>query len=112
MSPAKITVNKPFVVFLYGFPGSGKTFFARQLAEAVGAAHWQQDRISHEMLGENAAGAEKASRNTMNYMMREFLRAGVPVIYDADVHRRAERRILRDSVRKAKATPVLVWLQI
>jgi predicted kinase len=112
MSPSKVTPNKPFVVFLYGFPGSGKTFFARQLAEEIGAAHLQQDRIIYEMSGENVGNAQKASRNTMNYMMREFLRAGVSVVYDADVYRRAERRILRDAVRKAKAVPVLIWLQI
>lgn len=112
MSSAKISPNKPFVIFLYGFPGSGKTAFARQLVEEVNAAHLQQDRIVHEMAGENIAQAEKPSRNTMNYMMREFLRAGVSVVYDADVHRKGERRILRDTVRKAKATPVLIWLQI
>lgn len=113
MSAAKITPNKPFIIFLYGFPGAGKTAFARQLAEDMGhVAHLQQDRLSHELYGENTPRTQKAARNAMNYMTREFLKAGVSVIYDTDVHRMAERRTLRDAARSAKATPILIWLQI
>lgn len=112
MSAAKITPNKPFVIFLYGFPGSGKTAFGRQLAEEVSAAHLQQDRLSHELYGQNNDKTDSPSSKAMHYMFREFLRAGVSVIYDTDVHRLGERRILRDAVRQAKAIPVLIWLQI
>lgn len=112
MSASKITPNKPFIVFLYGFPGSGKTAFARQLAEEINMAHLQRDRLSHELFGQNSERTDKASLNALNYMSREFLRAGVSVIYDADVHRLGERRLLRDAARKSKATPVLIWLQI
>ncbi len=112
MSGAKIIPNKPFIIFLYGFPGSGKTAFARQLAEELTAAHLQQDRLSQELYSENSARTEKPSRNALNYMTREFLRSGVSVIYDANVYRVAERRALRDAARQVKATPVQIWLQI
>jgi predicted kinase len=112
MSAPKIIPNKPFVIFLYGFPGSGKTAFARQLAEEVSVAHLQQDRLSQELYGENTDQTDKLSKNAMNYMSREFLRAGVSVIFDTDVHRLGERRMLRDAARQTKATPVLIWLQI
>lgn len=112
MSAAKIHPNKPFVIFLYGFPGAGKTSFARQLAEDMNLAHLQQDRLSHELYGKNDDRTFKASRVAMSYMSREFLRAGVSVVYDTDVHRKADRRVLRDAVRASKATPILVWLQI
>lgn len=112
MSSAKIVPNKPFIVFLYGFPGSGKTAFARQLAEELGMAHLQQDKLAHELYGQNTDANDTSSRGATDYMMREFLRAGVSVVYDANVHRLAERRKLRDAARQAKATPVLIWLQI
>ncbi len=112
MSVAKISPNKPFIIFLYGFPGAGKTAFARQLAEDMNCAHLQQDRLSEELYGANNEKTYKAARNAMNYMSREFLRAGVSVIYDTDVHRLGERRALRDAARTSKATPILVWLQI
>jgi predicted kinase len=112
MSNLKIQPAKPFVVFLYGFPGSGKTAFARQLAQEINMAHVQQDRLSMELYGEISDKTDGAARNATDYMTREFLRAGVSVIYDANVPRLAERRLLRDTVRKAKATPVMIWLQI
>ncbi len=112
MSLTKLTPSKTFILFLYGFPGSGKTAFARQLAQELNVAHLQQDRLSHELYGQNSDKTAKPSRNAMNYMTREFLRADVSVIYDADVYRLAERRHMRDAARQTKAIPVLIWLQI
>lgn len=112
MSAAKIVPNKPFMILLYGYPGAGKTAFARQLAAEVNAAHLQQDRLSIELYGNNDESTDKHARNAMNFMTREFLRAGVSVVFDANVHRLAERRALRDEARKSKITPILIWLQV
>lgn len=113
MASEKITPNKTFVMFLYGFPGSGKTTFAKQLTGEVTAAHMQKDRLAQELYGKEKNNAsEKQSRGAMSFMTREFLRAGVSVIYDANVLRKTERRALRDAIRKLKAVPVLIWLQI
>jgi predicted kinase len=112
MSAQKIKPVKPFIILLYGFPGAGKTAFARQLAEELDVAHLQQDRLNLELYGQNDEALDKQSRTAMIFMTREFLRAGVPVIYDTDVHRMAERRQLRDIARQAKAVPMLIWIQI
>jgi len=42
---AKLIPTKPLLILLYGFPGAGKTHFARQLSETIHAAHVQSDRI-------------------------------------------------------------------
>lgn len=112
MGTQKILPAKTFLVFMYGYPGSGKTAFARQLSDEIKAAHLQQDRLNIELYGENNDKLDKVSRNAMGFMTREFLRAGVSVIYDANVVRLAERRILRDAARQAKATPLMIWLQV
>jgi predicted kinase len=46
---SKVVPTKPFLILLYGFPGSGKTYFARQLTEHVQAAHVHGDRIRGEL---------------------------------------------------------------
>lgn len=105
---------KPTLVMLYGFPGAGKTYFARQLATDLNAAHIQDDRIRSELFEEPTQDKnenEIVSR-LMDYMTEEFLTAGVSVVYDANAARTAERRLLRELARKAKAHFLLVWLQI
>lgn len=99
---------------LYGFPGSGKSYVARQLSNHLQAAHVQGDRIRFELFQkprydkqENAVVAQ-----LMDYMTEEFLNSGISVIYDTNVLRAAQRHALRETARKAHAQPLVVWIQI
>jgi predicted kinase len=99
---------------LYGFPGSGKTYFARQFCDAVQAVHIQGDRIRAELFeqprydkAENAVVTQ-----LMNYMTEEFLGAGISVLYDANAMRAGQRHALREMARRCHAKPLTVWLQI
>lgn len=106
--------TKPIFVLLYGFPGSGKSFFARQLADELGMAHIHSDRIRHELFEKPRFDnrENEVVNQIMDYMTEEFMRAGISVIYDANTPKMAERRMLRDLARKQKFEPVLVWIQI
>jgi predicted kinase len=110
----KIVPNKPLLILLYGFPGTGKTFFAHQLCEHLQAAHIQGDRIRHELFEEPRYDKNENATVTqlMNYMTGEFLTAGVSVVYDTNLMRLSQRRMLRDMARKHHAQPLLIWLQI
>lgn len=112
--PAKIVSTKPLLIMLYGFPGAGKSYFARRLTEQLQAAHVQGDRIRSELFEnpqfdkqENAVVSQ-----LMDYMTHEFLNAGLSVVYDTNAMRHAGRHTLREMARRAHAQPVLVWLQI
>lgn len=99
---------------LYGFPGAGKSYFARQLAESLHAAHIQGDRIRSELFEQPRYDKEENEviNHLMDYMAEEFLAAGMSVIYDTNAMRATQRRELREMARKAHAEHVLVWLQI
>lgn len=111
---AKIYPNKPFLLFFYGFPGAGKTYFARQFCDNVQAAHLQADRIRAELFSNPRYDKQENEIVTqmMNYMAEEFLSAGLSVAYDVNSMRAAQRRALRDLARKSHATPLLVWFQM
>jgi predicted kinase len=106
--------TKPLFVLLYGFPGSGKTFFARQITEQLAATHVQSDRIRAELFQNPTYGKDEnhVVISLMNYMTGEFLNAGVSVVYDVNAMRASQRRALRNMAIKAGAEPVMVWLQI
>jgi predicted kinase len=99
---------------LYGFPGAGKTFFARQLSEGLGAAHIQGDRIRSELFSKPTYDKRETElvASLMDYMAEEFLKAKVSVIYDMNAARFAKRRALRDIARRLHVSPLLVWMQI
>lgn len=111
---SKIQLSQPTLLLLYGFPGAGKTYLARQLCEDIQAAHVQGDRIRYELF-ENPRYDQQENEiidHLMHYMTEEFLNAGISVIYDVNAARLNQRRALRDLARKVKAFPVLIWLQI
>lgn len=99
---------------LYGFSGSGKSYFARQLCEHLQAAHVHGDRIRSELFEQPRYDREENEVIThlMDYMTGEFLNAGMSVIYDTNAMRQSQRRALRDLARKSDALPLLIWQQI
>src|SRR3989344_962421 len=111
---AKIALNKPVLVSLYGFPGSGKSFVARNLAEQVQMAHVSADRIRSELFAKPRYDKQENAivAHLMNYMVEEFLGSGLSAVYDANALSAGQRRRLRELAAKHRAAYLLVWLQI
>jgi predicted kinase len=111
---SKIVPTKPFLLLLYGFPGSGKTYFARQFCEKLQAAHLQADRIRSELFEQPRYDKQENDvvMQLMDYMAEEFLTAGLSVVYDVNAMRSAQRHVLRDLARRCHAQTLLIWLQI
>lgn len=111
---AKTIPTKPLLITLYGFPGAGKTYFARQLCEHLQAAHVQGDRIRYELFDKPQHDKQENDviAQLMDYMTHEFLAAGISVVYDTNALRTAQRHGLREMARKAHAQPLLIWLQV
>ena len=111
---AKLQLTHPTLFLLYGFPGAGKTFFARQLCEELQAAHVQGDRIRFELFDEPRYDRQEDEIVThlMEYMTEEFLQANISVVFDVNAIRSSQRRQLRELARRNKANINLVWFQI
>jgi len=110
----KSRISHPTVVYLYGLPGSGKSFVSRQLSETLGMAHISSDRIRYELFEEprHDKAEHQVVTNLMNFMTEQFLNAGVSVIYDMSVSRLVDRRALRELARHHGAKELMVWIQI
>jgi len=110
----KLETSKPLLLLLYGFPGSGKTHFARNLVENLRSAHVHGDRIRAELFEEPQYDRQENGIITqlMQYMTEEFLSAGVSVIYDYTTIRKSQRAALREMARKKGANTLTVWFQM
>jgi predicted kinase len=110
----KVLPQKPFLLLLYGFPGSGKTYFARQFCEAIQAAHLEEDKIHNELF-EKPSYTEQEKRTLlylMEFMTTEFLKSGVSVVYDMNAMRRGHRRSLKELANSNGAKTLVVWIQL
>lgn len=98
----------------YGFPGSGKTYFARQFCDTIKGAHLQGDRIRSELFDQPRYDKQENEivRHLMDYMTEEFLAAGVSVAYDVNATKAKQRQHLRELAHKHGAKPLLVWFQL
>ena len=111
---AKLSLSHPTLFLLYGFPGSGKTYFARQLCEELQAAHIQGDRIRHELFDNPRYDRQEDQivYRLMIYMTEEFLKSGISVVFDMNAMRAAQRKQLRELALSNKALHSLIWFQI
>lgn len=107
-------MSKPILIALYGFPGAGKSYVARNLTSELHLAHVSADRIRSELFENPRYDAQENAiiNHLMDYMAEEFLNNGISVVYDANASRVAARRKLRELGHRHKAEFMLVWLQI
>jgi predicted kinase len=110
----KIYPSKPFLLMFYGYPGAGKTYFARQFCENVQAAHLQADRVRGELFEQPRYDKQENDvvLQLMDYMTEEFLSAGLSVAYDVNAMRASQRHALSDLALKCHAHPIVVWFQL
>lgn len=109
----KVSLSKPALICFYGYPGSGKSYVARNLEDKLEISRVSADRIRHELFRRPRYDTQENAivAHLMNYMTEEFLRTGVSVAYDINASRIGQRRKLRELARRHHAKYLLVWLQ-
>ncbi len=109
---AKIKPVKPSVIMLYGYPGAGKTTFAKHLSNEIKYAHLDANRLLKEAIGSSRALSDKEVATMMTYLANEFLKTGVGVIFDLDLPREIDRHRIKQFAKKNKIKHTVIWLQI
>ena len=110
----KKVLNKPVLILLYGYPGSGKTFLGRQLSTDISAALINGEQLRAEFFDDPTYTKEENEivEHLSLYMCEQFLTAGTSVIYDTNSYRTSQRRVLREMAARAKAEILTIWLQL
>lgn len=77
-------MNRPYFVMMVGLPGSGKSTYAKELADEMRAIICSSDAIREELCGdENSQDKNEDVFKILHSRIKECLRKGVNVIYDA-----------------------------
>lgn len=111
-------MKMPVLYMLLGIPGSGKSYFASQLAETTGALWLNSDKTRFEIYG--AGWSERITDPKMRYddvfsrmnkLMLETLQGGRDVLYDANNHKREFRDTFRNQAQSIGAQAILLYVK-
>lgn len=110
----KILPSKPFLMLFYGYPGSGKTYFANNFCSSVQAAHLESDKVRAELFEKPRFDKQENMivNQIMTYMTEEFLSSGLGVVYDVNAMRAGQRKMLKSIANKYKVPVIIVWVQL
>lgn len=97
-----------------GYPGSGKTYFARRLAKQFGIVHINSDKVRAELFKEPKYTQKEKEKlfEEMNRRVEKLLSQSKSVIYDANHIKRAFRKKYQAMAKKYGARYLLLWFQV
>lgn len=113
---------KPLIHLFLGVPGSGKSYFARHLADRTNIVRINSDAMRLGIFGSlKAISAVYHSPNRQHvntyvdgptqYVVSELLTRGQSVICDAHHNKRSDREAFETLAKKYDAQVVLIWIQ-
>ncbi len=113
---------RPILVMFLGVPGSGKTYFARRLADKLNAVRINGDSMrlaifgSIEEMKKLHSSDERYKLNTytfnaLDYVADQILQRGHDLVYDAHHNKRIDREALEKLAAAHEAVPVVAWIK-
>jgi predicted kinase len=101
---------QPTTIIVSGLPGTGKSFFCRQLAERLPYIILESDVLRKKLFPNPVYSAEESAYlfRTIHYLMENFLQKGISIILDATNLTRKPRERLYSIVDRYHAKFIIV----
>ncbi len=100
---------------MLGYPGSGKSHFAKQLAIEIHATWLNNDGMRSSIFEQPTATDNLHNYavvyGAMDYATNQALLAGMSVIYDANVNHAAEREKNANIAKAHNADAITIWVK-
>ena len=106
-------VAKPFLIVVSGLPGTGKSYFCRQLARRLPAVILESDSLRKALFPSPGYSAAESRRlfQACHLLMERLLGKGIPVIFDATNLSEYNREYLYRIAERLGAKLVLVRVE-
>jgi predicted kinase len=116
-------VAKPFLIVVSGLPGTGKSYFCRQLAQRLPAIILESDDLRKALFPSPGYSAAESARlfRACHHLMERLLGTGISLIFDATnlsehnreyLYRIAERLGIKLVLVRVEAPPELVYQRL
>lgn len=105
--------KRPTLFATLGFPGSGKTYFAKRLAKDFNLFHLNSDRLRLAIFPrqKHTREEDRIVFRVMDDIAEQLLAQGISVIYDANSTKKIYRKRLQIIARRNGARYYLLWFQ-
>jgi len=104
---------RPTLIVVSGLPGTGKSFFCRNLAEKLPFLILASDALRKVLFPTPQYNEQENKRlfSACHVLIEELLRKGIPVIFDATNLLEHHREYLYRAAARAGAKLILVWVE-
>ena len=110
---SQLQLTPPLLIVTMGYPGAGKTFFARQFAETYKIPHVSEERIRFELFEKPQFNDDEQDIITriLNYNLEQLMLTKVPIVCDGLFSRQKSRKALFDIAKRYGYRTLTVWVQ-
>lgn len=106
---------KRYLYLMLGHPGSGKSYFAQQLAAEIGAVRFNSDRMRHHLFKDPHEHHSRSDHehivNAINCAAISVLQSGYSIIYDINNNFVSDRRAYAALSKEHGACTVIIWIK-
>jgi predicted kinase len=104
---------EPILIVVSGLPGTGKSFFARKLAERLPFLILASDTLRKVLFPSPHYEESENKRlfSACHVLIEELLMEGIPVIFDATNLLEHHREYLYRAAERANAKLIVVWVE-
>lgn len=108
-----LQLSPPLLIITMGYPGSGKSFFARQFAELYNLPRVSEDRIRFELFEKPFFNDDEADiiHRISTYMLEQLMQTERTIVCEGSFLTIKERKIMENLAVKNGYRLLVVWLQ-
>lgn len=108
-----LQLTPPLLLITMGYPGSGKTFFARQFADLHGLPRISEDNLRYELFERPVFNEDETDilQRIMHYSLEQLMQTERTIICEGSFLKTEQRKQLYEIAAKNGYRTLIIWLQ-